>query len=100
MAGEEDHPPPFSCTLQSFHHTAELDHQAVTRRLHEPAVVYWDSEKRPEYLGIAVGCFADLSFPAPTLSCWEESQHSWLGLPPHTEHLELGLNADDTPMRR
>jgi hypothetical protein len=62
--------------------------------------LYWDSEKRPDHLGVAVGCFADSSFPAPTLSCWEESQHGWLGLPPYTEHLEFGLHADGTPMRR
>jgi hypothetical protein len=62
--------------------------------------VYWDSEKRLEHLGVAVGCFADASLPAPTHSYWEESRHPRLGLPPHSEHLELGVYADGTPMTR
>ena len=44
--------------------------------------VHWISDKRPGYRGIAVGCFADPTFPAPTSSDWEESKHPWLGLPP------------------
>jgi hypothetical protein len=62
--------------------------------------LYWISDKRSEHCGVAVGCFADPSFPAPTLSCWEESRHPWLSVPPNTEHFELGIRADGSPMTR
>ena len=35
---------------------------------------------------VAVGAFADPSFPAPTRSVWEERRHSWLDLPDDVEH--------------
>ena len=48
--------------------------------------VFCEGDRSPTTCGIAVGCFADPSFPAPTSSGWEESMHSWLGLPPDTAH--------------
>jgi hypothetical protein len=39
--------------------------------------VYWGADFRPEYLGVAVGTFADPDFPAPTRSVWEEARHPW-----------------------
>jgi hypothetical protein len=62
--------------------------------------VYWVSDKRPDHSGVAVGCFADPTFPAPKRSVWEESKHPWLGLPSEIESLELGFNADGSPMTR
>ena len=62
--------------------------------------VYWNTEKRPDNFGVATGCFADPSFPAPTFSVWEESKHPWLSMPPDMDHLELGINADGTPLTR
>jgi hypothetical protein len=44
--------------------------------------VFWEGDRSPTTYGIAVGCFADPDFPAPTSSGWEESMHRWLGLPP------------------
>jgi hypothetical protein len=43
--------------------------------------VLWEGDRSPTTCGIAVGCFADPDFPAPTSSGWEESMHRWLGLP-------------------
>jgi len=43
--------------------------------------VFWEGDRNPATYGIAVGCFADPDFPAPTSSGWEESMHRWLGLP-------------------
>jgi hypothetical protein len=40
--------------------------------------VFWRAEKRPDLIGVALGAFADPSFPEPTLSIWEEVQHSWV----------------------
>jgi hypothetical protein len=48
--------------------------------------VFWEGDRSPMTCGIAVGCFADPDFPAPTSSGWEESIHPWLGLPPNTAH--------------
>lgn len=62
--------------------------------------VYWVSDKQPDYLGVAVGCFADPTFPLPIRSVWEESKHPWLGLPLDIVHLELGVNPDGTPTTR
>jgi hypothetical protein len=46
--------------------------------------VFWEGDRSPTTFGIAVGCFADPEFPAPTSSGWEESMHPWLGLPADT----------------
>jgi len=46
--------------------------------------VFWEGDRSPTTCGIAVGCFADPDFPAPTSSGWEESMHRWLGLPQDT----------------
>lgn len=62
--------------------------------------VYWISEKQPDKLGVAVGCFADSTFPVPTHSVWEESKHPWLGLPSGMVHQKWGFNPDGTPMTR
>ncbi len=43
--------------------------------------VFWEGDRNLAIYGIAIGCFADPNFPAPTSSGWEESMHSWLGLP-------------------
>jgi hypothetical protein len=40
--------------------------------------VYWDSDRRPELIGVTLGAFADPSFPEPTISIWEKSRHPWV----------------------
>ncbi|MBN9563243.1 MAG: GFA family protein [Alphaproteobacteria bacterium] len=45
------------------------------------STVAWFADKLPDRVGIAIGCFADPEFPAPTLSVWEEAMHEWVGLP-------------------
>ncbi|MBI3512720.1 MAG: GFA family protein [Proteobacteria bacterium] len=42
--------------------------------------VYWQAGRFPDHIGIAVGAFADPTFPPPAFSVWEESKHAWLGL--------------------
>jgi hypothetical protein len=42
--------------------------------------VWWEGGPSPGYRGVAVGCFADPQFPAPTYSVYEESMHHWIGL--------------------
>jgi hypothetical protein len=39
-----------------------------------------------ERTAVAIGAFADPSFPQPTVSVWEERMHPWLALPADMEH--------------
>jgi hypothetical protein len=48
------------------------------------STVYWEGEGFPGYVAVAIGNFADPSFPAPTIAVWEESRHPWVSLPPDT----------------
>jgi hypothetical protein len=45
------------------------------------STVYWDNTSRPGQLMVAIGNFADPSFPAPTLAVWEQTRHPWVSLP-------------------
>ena len=54
--------------------------------------VYWFYDRGPDRIGIALGAFADPSFPRPTRSVWEEAQHSWVAF----EH-ELGHFPSNPP---
>jgi hypothetical protein len=51
------------------------------------ATVFYTTEDAPGIVAVPVGAFADPSFPAPTISVWEERQHSWLRLPNDIEHM-------------
>ena len=50
------------------------------------STVYWESEKTPEFLSVAVGCFADPQFPAPVRTVWTTSKHGWLAFPASIPH--------------
>jgi hypothetical protein len=52
--------------------------------------LYWSSGKNPDLIGIAVGAFADPSFPPPTRSVWERFKHSWLDLGVVHHHFPQG----------
>jgi hypothetical protein len=41
------------------------------------STVYWKSEAAPDLIAVAVGAFADQTFPAPDYSVWERTRHSW-----------------------
>ncbi|MFP6743322.1 MAG: GFA family protein [Alphaproteobacteria bacterium] len=42
------------------------------------STVFWEPERKPQAIAVAVGSFADPSFPAPTQSVWNERRHSWV----------------------
>ncbi len=42
------------------------------------STVFWHADFRPDYIGIAVGTFADPSFPKPMWSVWERTRHPWV----------------------
>lgn len=50
--------------------------------------LYWKSpEVIPGKVGVAVGCFEDPDFPAPTLSVFGGRRHTWLKMPPGVHSL-------------
>ena len=49
-------------------------------------MVFYRVAAAPGFVAVPVGAFADPTFPAPTVSVWEERRHPWLGLPEDIEH--------------
>jgi hypothetical protein len=45
------------------------------------STVFWEPDRMPQLIGIAVGAFADPSFPEPDQSVWTNNKHAWLSLP-------------------
>jgi hypothetical protein len=52
---------------------------------------YWQLDRIPDFVGIAVGCFVDPDFPPPQWSGWEEVMHPWLGMPSNIECFPQGI---------
>ena len=52
--------------------------------------LYWSSGKNPGLVGVAVGAFADPSFPAPVRSVWEQSMHPWVRVEVALQHFSKG----------
>ena len=50
------------------------------------STVFWESERLPDLLSVAVGTFADPHFPAPVRTVWTESKHDWLAFPASIPH--------------
>jgi len=50
--------------------------------------LHWEAEARPDFYILAVGAFADPNFPAPSVSIFEESRHSWMRLPDGMKHFQ------------
>ena len=45
------------------------------------STVWWQPERAPSMVGVAVGAFADPGFPMPTQAGWAKNQHAWLSFP-------------------
>ena len=45
------------------------------------STVWYTAEDEPDFVAVAVGAFADPSFPAPVRSIFEHRRHPWVGLP-------------------
>ena len=41
------------------------------------STVYWEPASMPDFVSVAVGAFADPSFPPPRVSVYEDRQHPW-----------------------
>lgn len=44
---------------------------------HCGSTVYWQFPDSPEFIIVAVGAFADPTFPAPNISIYETRRHPW-----------------------
>ncbi|MCA1457656.1 GFA family protein [Bradyrhizobium sp. BRP22] len=51
------------------------------------STVFWQAEYVRDLIGIALGAFADLSVPWPTLSGWEVTMHPWVTFDHELDHL-------------
>jgi hypothetical protein len=45
------------------------------------ATVFWTNEEGPDLIAVAIGAFADPSFPQPTVSVYGSRRYPWLSLP-------------------
>jgi len=45
------------------------------------STVFWEPERMPQLIGVAVGAFGDPSFPKPEQSVFTTCKHAWLSLP-------------------
>jgi hypothetical protein len=54
------------------------------------STVYWELSGYPDVIAVAVGAFADASFPSPKFSVYEARKHSWVRPPdgPDVQHLD------------
>lgn len=43
--------------------------------------VWWEPDRMPHLIGVAVGAFADPNFPMPEQAVWAQQMHRWLELP-------------------
>ena len=54
--------------------------------------VYWELPyRRPGQLGISGGSGFDLDLPAPSLSVWKRSKHSWISIPGSAHHQQCRI---------
>ena len=49
------------------------------------ATVFYTTGSQPDFVAVPIGVFADPSFPAPTVSVWEERRHPWVSVPDGAE---------------
>jgi len=50
------------------------------------STVFWENERLADTVGVAVGAFADPSFPRPVRTVWTVTKHEWLSLPQDISH--------------
>lgn len=51
------------------------------------ATVYYTVDGQDDFIAVPVGAFADPTFPAPTVSVYEERMHSWVRMPHDIAHM-------------
>jgi hypothetical protein len=51
------------------------------------STVFYRPEAEPELVAIAVGAFADPSFPRPSVSVYDDRRHAWIEIPDGIERM-------------
>ena len=41
------------------------------------STIYWQLAAYPEFIAVALGMFADPTYPTPKISVWERTRHPW-----------------------
>lgn len=52
------------------------------------STVYYLLDRAPDSIAVALGAFADSTFPAPRISVYEARRHAWVGLPADIERMD------------
>lgn len=52
------------------------------------SAVYWYGEFAPDLINIAIGNFADPTFPPPQYAVWNENKHPWVEVPESCQRFE------------
>ncbi len=52
------------------------------------STVYYQLDRAPGAIAIALGAFGDPTFPAPKVSVYEARKHAWVGMPEDVEHID------------
>ncbi len=76
-------------TSRAFTRTADSGNRITFHFCPEcGSTVYYLLEKWPGSIAVAVGAFADPTFPRPGVSLYEGKRHPWVGIPAEAEHLD------------
>ena len=46
------------------------------------STVFWQPHRKPDMVAVAVGAFADPTFPAPSQAVYQEHRHQWVSITP------------------
>lgn len=57
------------------------------------STVFWEADKLPNMIGVAVGALADPEYPAPVRSVFERSKHGWVHIDGAVEQFQQGSAA-------
>ena len=52
------------------------------------STVYYELDQVRDAIAVAVGAFAESTFPRPTISVYEARRHAWTGIPDEVEHFD------------
>ena len=64
---------------KTFARTAETGRRLAFNFCPESgSTVFWELDLAPAYIAVAVGAFADPSFPKPGRAVWTQSRHPWV----------------------
>jgi hypothetical protein len=57
--------------------------------------LFWDADYAPDFRIVAIGCFADPTFPPPQVAQYERSRHPWFILPKGLPTFQADASRDE-----